>query len=74
MKGFNYLVNSKVTQISVRFAKEQNIPVELAMEQFLISTTYQVLNEKDTGVYLEVVEFVYDMFLEEVGENAGNTD
>jgi len=28
----------------------------------------RVLNDPETGVYLEVFEFVYDMFLEEMGE------
>jgi len=38
------------------------------MEQFLGSATYRVLNDAETGIYLEVFEFVYDMFLEEMGE------
>ena len=38
------------------------------MKLFLGSTTYRILNDVETGVYLEVFEFVYDMFLEEMGE------
>ena len=68
MKGFGFLVDSKATRISETFAKERNITIDEAMKIFLGSSTYQILNDKDTGVFLEVFEFVYDMFLEEMGE------
>ena len=68
MKGFSYLVDSKATRICEAYAKRKKITIDEAMKIFLGSATYRVLNDIKTGVYLEVVEFVYDMFLEEMGE------
>ena len=68
MKGFRFLVDSKATRISETYAQRKGISLESAMEQFLGSATYRVLNDVETGIYLEVFEFVYDMFLEEMGE------
>jgi len=72
MKGFNYLVDSKVTHISTLYAKDNHITIEIAMEKFFDSNTYQILIDPETGLYLEVVDFVYDMFLDEVNENVSN--
>jgi len=68
VRGFGYLVDSKATRISEAFAKRNDITIDDAMKIFIGSATYRVLNNEDTGVYLEVFEFVYDMFLEEMGE------
>ena len=68
MKGFRFLVDSKSTRISEAYAQKKDVPIESAMEQFLGSATYRALNDAETGIYLEVFEFVYDMFLEEMGE------
>jgi len=71
MKGFRFLVDSKSARISEAFANKKNISVDDSMKMFLGSATYRVLNDIETGVYLEVYEFVYDMFLDEMGENPG---
>ena len=68
MKGFSYLVDSKSTRICEAYAKRKDISIDEAMKIFLGSATYRVLTDVKTGAYLEVVEFVYDMFLEEMGE------
>ena len=68
MKGFRFLVDSKTARISEAYAQRKGVSLETAMEQFLGSATYRVLNNAETGVYLEMFEFVYDMFLEENGE------
>ena len=68
MKGFSFLVESKAARISEAYSQRMNISLEEAIVMFLRSKTYHVLNDVETGVYLEVFEFVYDMFLEEVGE------
>jgi len=68
MKGFRFLVDSKATRISEAYAQKKGIPIDSAMEQFLGSATYRTLSDAKTGIYLEVFEFVYDMFLEEIGE------
>ena len=68
MKGFSFLVDSKATRICEAFAKRKDITIDEAMKVFFGSATYRVLSDSETGVYLEVFEFVYDMFLEEMGE------
>jgi len=69
MKGFMFLVNSKTARISESYAIKKDISIDEAMKSFLSSTTYRVLNDEETGLYLEVLEFVYDMFLDEMGED-----
>jgi hypothetical protein len=68
MKGFDFLVDTKITQISVKYAKKKKVSNDTAMEIFLASMTYQLLDDSETGLYLEVVEYVYDEFLKEIGE------
>lgn len=68
MKGFQFLVDSKTTRICASYAQREGISVDAAMRVFLGSTVYRVLNDIETGLYLEVFEFVYDMFLEEMGD------
>ena len=68
MKCFRYLVDSKAARISEAYAQRKAVPTEAAIEQFLGSSTYRALSDAETGMYLEVFEFVYDMFLEEMGE------
>jgi len=68
MKGFEFLVDSKIARISEDFSKRNNIPLEESMRRFLSSRTYKALSNSETGLYLEVFECVYDMFLEEIGE------
>jgi hypothetical protein len=68
VKGFRFLVDSKAARISEAYAQKKGIPPDAAMKLFLGSVTYRVLNDTSTGAYLEVFEFVYDMFLEEMGE------
>ena len=70
MKGFRFLVDSKTTRISEAYAQKKNISLNEAIELFFGSTTYRILNNIDTGIYLEVFEYVYDMFLEDMGETA----
>jgi len=68
MKGYSFLVDSKITRISEKYANKKGISVEKAMKLFLGSVTYRVLNDAETGLYLEVLEYVYDMFIEEMEE------
>ena len=70
MKGLRFLVDSKTARISETFAQRKNIVLDEAIQLFFGSTTYRLLNIAETGIYLEVFEYVYDMFLEEMGETA----
>ena len=66
MKGFDFLVDSKIARISTMYALQEDISIDSAMAIFINSKTYQLLNDKETGVCLEVSECVYDMFVEEM--------
>lgn len=68
MKGFRFLVDSKTTRICEAYTARKGIPSDEALRIFLGSATYRALDVPETGLYLEVFEFVYDMFLEEMGE------
>ena len=68
MKGFRFLVDSKAARICEAYAIRKGISLDDSMKLFLGSAAYRVLSDSETGVYLEVYEFVYDMFLEEMGE------
>ena len=68
MKGSRYLIDSKVARISEAYASKKDISTTEAMAIFLKSNTFQALNDEATGAYLEVFDFVYDLFLEEKGE------
>jgi len=70
---YNFLVDSKIARISDSYAKRKTISIDDAMKLFIGSATYRALSNKDTGLYLEVLEYVYDMFLEEMGENIDET-
>ena len=69
MKGFRFLVDSKAVRICEAYAIRNNMVLDNAMKLFLGSATYRVLSDAETGVYLEVFEFVYDMFLEEMEDS-----
>ena len=50
----------------IRYLIEDNsISMEQAMEQFFMSTTFEKLNEIDTGLYLEGSSYIYEMFKRE---------
>jgi len=68
MKGFGFLVDSKIARVGKEYATKSDVPVDEAIRQFLTSGTCKALKNRDTGLYLEVFECVYDMFLEEAGE------
>ena len=48
MKGFDFLVDSKIACISEAFSKRNNLSLEEAMRQFLASGTLRALNNAET--------------------------
>jgi hypothetical protein len=67
MRGFPFLFDSKVARISDAYSRRMNISLEEAMRQFMASGTYRALSDAESGLFLEVFECVYDMFLEDMG-------
>ena len=68
MIGQQFITESKIAQISQEYAKKKKISTDNAMRKFLNSTTYEILTDPETGLYLEMFEYVYEMFLKEKGE------
>ena len=68
MIGQQFLTETKIAQISQEYAKMKKISTDDAMRKFLNSTTYKILSDPETGLYLEMFEYVYEEFLRETGE------
>ena len=68
MKGSRHLIDSKIARISKTYADKKNITIDTAMALFIGSQIYKLLLSDENGLYLEVFEYVYDLFLEERGE------
>ena len=48
------------------FATDQNIEYDEAMNKFYNSEVFEKLQDKETGLYLESPEYVYDLFKDEL--------
>ena len=57
-----YLIQDIVDMIST----DQNIEYDEAMNKFYNSEVFEKLIEKETGLYLESPEYVYDLFKDEM--------
>jgi len=68
-KGSRTLIDSKIAKISVKYAQNNRISMEEAMRRFMNSVTYESLVDTETGLFLEVFDFVYDEFVEEINSN-----
>jgi len=59
VKGFRFLVDSKVVSISDAYAQRHEITIEDSMKLFLGSATYRVLNDAEKGILEEFDNYVY---------------
>jgi len=57
-----YLIQDIVNMIST----DQNIEYDEAMNKFYNSEVFEKLIDKETGLYLESPEYVYDLFKDEM--------
>ena len=48
------------------FATEQDIEYDVAMDKFYNSEVFEKLPDKETGLYLESSDYIYDLFKDEV--------
>jgi hypothetical protein len=64
------LINGAIDSITgfivAKAAKEHHQSVAQMMEMFLLSNTYQLLSDKNTGLYWDNVFETYDMFIKEI--------
>lgn len=60
------LVEYIVQDIVDMFSSDQNIEYDEAMNKFYNSKVFEKLQDKETGLYLESSEYVYDLFKDEM--------
>lgn len=57
-----YIIQDIVDVIAI----DQNIEYDEAMNKFYNSEVFEKLQDKETGLYLESSEYVYDLFKDEM--------
>lgn len=60
------LIEYIVQDIVDMLATDQNIEYDEAMNKFYYSEVFEKLQDKETGLYLESSEYVYDLFKDEM--------
>ena len=55
-----------VQDIVDMLATDQNIEYDEAMNKFYNSEVFEKLQDKETGLYLESSEYIYDLFKDEM--------
>ena len=59
------LIEYIVQDIVDMFSSDQNIEYDEAMNRFYNSEVFEKLQDKETGLYMESSEYVYDLFRDE---------
>ncbi len=60
------LIEYIIRDIVDMFTTDQNIEYDEAMNKFYNSEVFEKLQDKETGLYLESPEYVYDLFKDEL--------
>ena len=60
------LIEYIVQDIVVMFSSDQDIEYDEAMNKFYNSKVFEKLQDKETGLYMESSEYVYDLFKDEI--------
>ena len=60
------LIEYIVQDIVDMFSSDQNIEYDEAMNKFYNSKVFEKLQDKETGLYMESSEYVYDLFKDEM--------
>ena len=68
MIDYRVIVATDIARASVGYAEKMNISKDDAVQTFLGSATYRALIDTETGLCYEMFEAIYEMFLEEMGE------
>lgn len=62
----NQLIEYMIQDIVDMLTTDQNIEYDEAMNKFYNSETFEKIQDKETGLYLESPEYVYDLFKDEL--------
>lgn len=60
------LIEYIIQDIVDMFSSDQNIEYDEAMNRFYNSEVFEKLQDKETGLYMESSEYVYDIFKDEM--------
>ena len=60
------LIEYIVQDIVDMLTTEQNIEYDEAMNKFYNSEVFEKLQDRETGLYLESSEYIYDLFKDEI--------
>lgn len=60
------LIEYIVQDIVDMFSSDQDIEYDGAMNKFYNSKVFEKLQDKETGLYMESSEYVYDLFKDEI--------
>lgn len=60
------LIEYMVQDIVDMFSSDQDIEYDEAMNKFYNSKVFEKLQDKETGLYMESSEYVYDLFKDEI--------
>ncbi|WP_283682756.1 hypothetical protein [Parablautia sp. Marseille-Q6255] len=60
------LIEYIVQDIVDMFSSDQDIEYDEAMNKFYNSEVFEKLQDKETGLYMESSEYVYDLFKDEM--------
>ena len=60
------LIEYIVQDIVDMFSSDQSIEYDEAMNRFYNSKVFEKLQDKETGLYMESSEYVYDLFKDEM--------
>lgn len=60
------LIEYIIQDIVDMFSSDQDIEYDEAMNKFYNSKVFEKLKDKETGLYMESSEYVYDLFKDEI--------
>lgn len=66
MSKQDQLIEYIIQDIVDMLATDQNIEYDEAMNKFYYSEVFEKLQDKETGLYLESSEYIYDLFKDEM--------
>ncbi len=66
MSKQDQIIEYIIQDIVDMLATDQNIEYDEAMNKFYYSEVFEKLQDKETGLYLESSEYIYDLFKDEM--------
>jgi len=61
MNKIHLCIDALAADVADKLAKELNITITAALQEFMKTKTYTLLFDENSFLYLESVEYIYDM-------------